>query len=241
MYVCRHARRVRPLPRIQSLGHTDPGLRPHNRRDSAPADHRGVRGGAAPGRAHPDPSPVLSLHRVGRALRVGGDRHPLLSRPARPDRAARRAHRPGRRVRPGGRPAIPPARDGARGELRLPPLRPGGVGQAVRLHHPAVRGGVPARAVQPALRAPPPGLVRPEAPGRGLVGDVRGVDDAGAGLAQGVQRLAGGGGEAGLLRPDHGGAARSRPGGHQRRARRGRRGHRVLAGPLLSGRGDRPR
>ena len=46
-----------------------------------------------------------------------------------------------------------------------------------------------------------PGLVRPEAPGRGLGGDLRGVDDAGPRLARGVRRLAGGGGQAGLLRP----------------------------------------
>ena len=45
-----------------------------------------------------------------------------------------------------------------------------------------------------------PGLVRPEAPGRGLVGDLRGLDDAGPRLAEGVRRLAGGGGQAGLLR-----------------------------------------
>ena len=67
-----------------------------------------------------------------------------------------------------------------------------GVGQAVRVDHPAVRGGVPARAVQPPVRASPAGVVRPEAPGRGLGGDVRGVDDAGARLADGVRRLAGG-------------------------------------------------
>ena len=49
-----------------------------------------------------------------------------------------------------------------------------------------------------------PGLVRAEAPGRGLGGDVRGLDDARARLAEGVRRVAGGRGQAGLLRADDG-------------------------------------
>ena len=62
------------------------------------------------------------------------------------------------------------------------------MGAGVRRHHAAVRRGVSAAAVLAALRAPPARLVRAEAPRRGLGGDVRRVDDAGARLARASTR-----------------------------------------------------
>ena len=106
----------------------------------------------------------------------------------------------------------------------------GGVGQAVRLDHAAVPRGVPAPAVQPPLRAPPARLVRAEASRRGLVRDLRRLDDAGPRLA-GRLRAAG----PGRWRSSTTATAscrRSRdrePVVTSRRARRGRRGDRLLA------------
>ena len=65
-----------------------------------------------------------------------------------------------------------------------------GVGEAVRLDHAAVSRGVPAAAVQPPVRAPSAGLVRAEASRRGLVRDVRRVDDAGPRLARRLRAAA---------------------------------------------------
>src|SRR5207244_2258901 len=98
-------------------------------------------------------------------------------------------------------PALPPPRDGPRRLLRLPVARAPGVAEAVRPLRQAVRRGLPARAVQPPLRAPPAGLLRTEAP-RGRLGrDLRRLDDAGPRLAPRVRRLARRPGQAGVLRP----------------------------------------
>ena len=99
-----------------------------------------------------------------------------------------------------GHPALSAPRDGSRRELRLQAVRPRGVGEAVRLDHAAVSRGVSAAAVQPPVRAPLAGLVCAKASGRGLVGDVRRVDDAGQRLACRLCAAADGAREARVLR-----------------------------------------
>ena len=187
--------------RIQPLVDAHPRPGSDHRRHPPGADPRRVRGASsrASGLTRVRPRFYLSTE-WGVPFETVADRHPVLPRPSGPHGAPRRAGGARRGLRPGRHPPLPAARDGARRQLRLPALRRGGMGQAVRLDHPALRRGVPAGAVQPALRAAPAGLVRPEAPGRGLVGDLRGVDDAGTRLAEGVRRLAGGRGQAGVLR-----------------------------------------
>ena len=105
----------------------------------------------------------------------------------------------------------------------------------------AVPGGVPPRAVQPAVRPPPPRLVCPEAPRRGLVRDLRRLDDPRPQLARRLPRVARGPGQAALLRPDHGRAGRPRPGRDGRRPRRGRGRAGLLGGSILRRPVGRPR
>ena len=134
---------------------------------------------------HAAPAALLPLHRVGRALRDGRDRHPVLPGAARPDRAARRAHRPRRGLRPG-------ATSCATCATRWATSSTTPTGSTSRRSGSSSFGSITqpyAEEYRPepfsrALRAPPAGLVRAEAPGRGLGGDLRGVDDAGARLAQ---------------------------------------------------------
>ena len=127
---------------------------------------------------HPTaPAAVLPLDRVGGARGDDRDRDPVLPGPARADGLARRAGRARRGGRRGRHPPLPPARDGPRRQLRLPALRDRRVDRAVRPDHPALPRGLPDRAVQPPVRPPPPRLVRPEASRRGLVGDLRRLDD----------------------------------------------------------------
>src|SRR5438093_844503 len=96
---------------------------------------------------------------------------------------------------------------------------------ALRLVHPALRRRVPPGAVQPPLRAPPARLVRPEARGRGLGRDLRGVADTRA-------RRAGGGGAGGGGRGGGGGGGRG--GGAGGRPRRPPRGGRPGQGTSLT-------
>ena len=110
------------------------------------------------------------------------------------------AGRPHRRLQSRGHPALPAPRDGSRRQLRLQALRPRRVGEAVRLDHAAVSRGIPAAAVQPPLRAAPAGLVRAEASRRGLVRDVRRLDDAGLRLARRLRAAADGARQARVLR-----------------------------------------
>ncbi len=100
-------------------------------------------------------------------------------------------------------PHVPPPRGGALLQLRLPPLRDPGLEDALRRLPPAVQGRLQAQALQPGLRDPHPGLVRAEAPGRGLRRDLRGVAHPGAGLAPAVPEL-GRGPEEAPVRGRHG-------------------------------------
>ena len=148
---------------------------------------------------------------------------------ARPDLTALHAERAGYiegsgRAR---RPPLPPARDGPRRQLRLRAVRPARVGRGVRPDHGPLPRGLSARAVQPSVRPPPAGLVRPEAPRRGLGRDVRRLDDSRARLAVRIRRLARRPGEAPPLRPPDGRSRRPRPDRHLRGTRRGR----LRAGP----------
>src|SRR5205814_4212537 len=114
-------------------------------------------------------------------------RHSLL--PRRPQAGATRTDR----RRPRGRardPDVPPPRGRARLQLRLPPPRGSRVARAVRPVQPAVPREVPAGALRPALRPAPGGVVRAEAPRRGLRGDVRDVAHAPLALARALPRLA---------------------------------------------------
>ena len=71
------------------------------------------------------------------------------------------------------------------------------------------------RPVQPPLCPSPPRLVRPEAPGRGLVRDLCGMDDPRTRLAHRVHRLARGARQAGLLRPPGARTAGAATAGHR--------------------------
>ena len=101
---------------IRDLGLTIEGLR--SSRSSQEFEER-----AAPGRVSPGPAAVLPLHRVGRALRDRGHRHPLLPREPRARPRFTTSAPASSRARPRRHPALPAPRDGARRELRLPPLR----------------------------------------------------------------------------------------------------------------------
>ena len=93
--------------------------------------------------------------------------------------AARRGSGAHRRAEPGRHSPLSAARDGARRQLRLQALRRRRVGEAVRLDHAAVSGGLSPAAVQPAVRPASARLVRAEASRRGLGRDVCRLDDAG--------------------------------------------------------------
>ena len=172
---------------------------------------------------------------MGCAVRHRRDWHSLLSRTARAHRAARRGGRAHRRVQPLGHLALPAPRDGSRRELRLQAVRPRGVGEAVRLDHAALSRGLSAAAVQPPVRAPLAGLVCTKASGRGLVGDVRRLDDAGPRLARRLRTAAYGAREARVLRAHGRRAWRSRAAGDRDRARRGRERHASVAAGVLQG------
>src|SRR5207249_2316628 len=94
--------------------------------------------------------------------------------------------RPRRGPQPGRRPPLPAPRDGSRRLLRLPAARAPGVAGAVRPLRQGLRGGVHPRAVQPPVRPPPAGVVRPEAPRGGLGRDLGRPEDN----SVGARRLA---------------------------------------------------
>ena len=175
----RHGRRPRPVSRVESLVDAHPRPRPHHRRHPPGADPRRVRERAPARSASPGCGPASTSRPSGAC-------------PSRPSPSPSRSISPGPtspRSTPSGwatsRGSTGPTSCATCGTRWATSMNyayrlydAGGVGQAVRLDHPAVRRGVPAGAVQPPLRAPPAGVVRPEAPRRGLGGDVRGVDDA---------------------------------------------------------------
>ena len=162
----------------QPLADADPRPRPDDRRVAPGADPGRVRGRAAGGGDPSGPAPVLPLDRVGRARRDGRDRHPVLPGPARPDGPPRRA----RRARRGASAAPTSSATCATrwGTSSTTPTGSTTTEEWVELFGPITQPYVEEyrpRAVQPAIRPPPAGLVRPEAPRRGLGRDVRRLDD----------------------------------------------------------------
>ena len=189
------------LSRSRLAIEADPRSRPDHRRHAARAPHRRTPGRGGARRRAPPEAPLLSLDRVGRADRHDRHRHPVLPGPPGAHRPARRAGGIRGRCQCRRYPPLPASRDGARGELRVPPVRRSGMGAPLRLVHPAVRRGLPSAAVQPTLRPASAGLVRADASRGGLGRDLRGVAHPGARLALGICGLARGAGEARVLRP----------------------------------------